>query len=170
MKITHTLTDRKWYELKITVANNENLSSATLSLLRSARAYDAQSDIEIKNLLDILSVQIDEGAQYQNEKFLMQRNYDRVQNRNGYVAFRDYLYDIFALIKRGPCDARKMNFSTDLYCVYLGSLPEEIYADLHTQLARVYQNHMPLGTHQPWISAPNANDIPGMHEWEGRNP
>ena len=168
MKIEYVIADREgWYELILHCNSESGLLSASLNLRRSGRMISTLDDDEAALLLDVLLAHPEEGSQYRNDSFLLQRNYDRVQAKLYEVYFPSYPFDMFALIGKPFSEGWKPKFSKTDRCEYIGSLPPEKFLELSSKLAQLYSTSEPLGEMASWVGPPWAKDVPRIHEWEG---
>jgi hypothetical protein len=152
MKIENIIADREgWYELIFYCHPENGLLSASLKFPRDGRMVLTHDEDEAALLLDVLLAQPAEGSQYNNDSFVLQRNYDRIESKLYYVSFPSYPYDLFAR----DCDQ------------YIGSLPPHKFAELSSRLRKAYSTSEPFGKMAGELGWPLAEDVPGIHEWEG---
>ena len=134
MKIEYVIADREgWYELILHCNSESGLLSLSLKLPRAGRMISTHDDDDAAMLLDVLLAHPEEGSQYRNDSFLLQRNYDRVEARLDEVYFPTYPYDLFALMESPFAGDWEPRFSKQDSYEYIGSLPPYKFMELSSK-------------------------------------
>jgi len=162
MKIQRVISDRDgWYELSFYAGRECALQSATLTFPHSHCTVVASDETEAALLIDVLRAHPEDGQQYENEAFILQRNYDQKKAK---VPYPTYNYDLFTRV--GKPSGRWVRGYAPEVGDFVGSLPPENFEELSAKVAQHYLTTGPLGTIQSYIDKFDIKLVQNAHVWD----